>query len=105
MKIDSGYKYNKSDTSFMYELTETGYNIYIGDSPVPTYAQYEPFIPDPSKSYEENAILDCKKYSKESELVNAPAETLDDRLTNIESNIDYLMLLNDPDSASETVTE
>lgn len=28
--------------------------------------------------------------------------TADERLTNVEANIDYLMLLNDPDSAAET---
>ena len=30
------------------------------------------------------------------------AVTPDERLTNVEANIDYLMLLNDPDSATET---
>ena len=92
--INSGYTYNDSNIQYKYELTDTGYNIYIGDSTVPTYSQYEPFIPDPSKSYEENAILDCKRYSEESKQ-KAPGTTIDERITALESNVDYLLLLND----------
>ena len=38
-----------------YELTENGYHIYDRNDPLFHVHQYEPYIPDPSKSYEENA--------------------------------------------------
>lgn len=104
MKIDSGYKYRDSEISFMYEVTSTGYNIYIGDVDCPTYAQYEPFIPDHSKTYEENAIADCKRYSEETKDVTKELP-IEERITTIESNVDYLMLLTDADSATEEETE
>lgn len=100
MKVDSGYKYGDSNVSFIYEITDNGYNIYIGNVDCPTYAQYEPFIPDRSKTYEENAIADCKQYSEDSRKVTKELP-IEERVTNIEANIDYLMLLNDPDSATE----
>ena len=37
-----------------YEVTENGYNIYLGDALWIT--QYEPYIPNKELSYEENAI-------------------------------------------------
>ena len=88
---------NKKD--IYYDILENGYKIYIGQTKRALYYQYEPYIPDPSKSYEENARDMCAELAKER--TNPDAE-LDVRLTNIEANIDYLMLLNDPDSAAET---
>ena len=38
-----------------YEITENGYHIYDRNDPLFHVHQYEPYIPDPSKSYEENA--------------------------------------------------
>lgn len=84
-----------------YEILDDGFKIYIGQTLKADIHQYEPYIPDPSKSYEENAIQMCD------ELVKIPErhDSIEDRLTDVEANIDYLMLLNDPDSASETTTE
>lgn len=88
---------NKKD--IYYDILENGYKIYIGQTKRALYYQYEPYIPDPSKSYEENAKDMCAELAKEH---TNPDADLDVRLTNIEANIDYLMLINDPDSAAET---
>ena len=84
---------NKKD--IYYDILENGYKIYIGQTQRALYYQYEPYIPDPSKSYEENAKDMCAELAKER---TNPEADLDVRLTNIEANIDYLMLLNDADS-------
>ena len=80
-----------------YEILEDGFKIYIGQTVNASIHQYEPYIPDPSKSYEENAIQMCEDLCKN----DNKSPSIEDRVTNIEANIDYLMLLNDPDSASE----
>lgn len=41
------------EKTYTYEVTENGYFIYIDGKKV--IHQYEPYIPTPSKSYEENA--------------------------------------------------
>lgn len=38
-----------------YVIEENGYHIYDRNDPLYHVHQYEPFIPDKSKSYEENA--------------------------------------------------
>ena len=76
-----------------YEVTDDGFNIYIGQDKRPTWRQYEPFIPDPSKSYEDNAKEMCETFTIKPE--EPSNNSLDDRLSSIESNIDYLMLIND----------
>ena len=38
-----------------YEIREDGYMIYLDNKP--WISQYEPYIPDKSKSYEENALI------------------------------------------------
>ena len=38
-----------------YEITENGYHIYDRNDPLFHVHQYEPYIPDHTKSYEENA--------------------------------------------------
>lgn len=81
-----------------YDVVEQGFHIYIGSTVNKVYVQEEPFIPDHSKTYEENAIQMCK------DLCTPPVNkqsSIEERVTNIEANIDYLMLLNDPDSATE----
>lgn len=92
-------RYDGSD--IFYNISDDGFDIYIGSEKNLVYTQHEPFIPDHSKSYEENAIMMCEDLCKEPEQY----DSFNDRLTNVEANVDYLMLLNDPDSASETVTE
>lgn len=88
-----------------YNVVENGFEIYIGESAtVPTYVQYEPYIPNPDASYEENAIAMCKSLAIKPNMVDkdvadqiyASAEDV----TAIRSDLDYLMLLNDPDSVS-----
>lgn len=41
------------EKTYTYEVTENGYFIFINNKKV--IHQYDPYIPDPSKSYEENA--------------------------------------------------
>lgn len=103
-RIYSGYEYSngvKLYYSIIYENgEENGFDVYIGDSVFPFMHQPEPFIPDPSKSYAENAIELCKGMSIENSTPDegVPAKSLEERLTDAEANIDYLMLLNDADS-------
>lgn len=99
MKIDSKFPCNKNGGTYWYEILDDGYKIYIGDVDYPTYHQYEPFIPDHSKSYEENAIAHCKSLS---DTITNPPVSIDERITSVEANIDYLMLLNDADSVDES---
>lgn len=91
-------KLNASNQSIYYDILEDGFKIYVGQTTQPSIHQYEPYIPDPTKSYEENAIQMCE------DLCATPVNnqsSIEERVTNIEANIDYLMLLNDPDSATE----
>lgn len=86
-----------------YEVFDDGFDIWIGSmTGYPTYSQREPFIPDKQLSYEENAIKMCEQISKDSNQVQADSKSAEERLTSIEANIDYLMLLNDADSATES---
>lgn len=101
--IDSGYT-NSSSEKLMYTIYENGFDIYIEGSTHPFIHQPEPFIPYPNMTYEENARTMCKELSTESEAVQADL-TFNERLTNVEANIDYLMLLTDADSATEEETE
>ena len=78
-----------------YDILDDGFKIYIGQTVRPTFHQYEPYIPDPSKSYKENALKMCE------ELCKTPEKPLENKLDNMQANIDYLLLLNDPDSATE----
>lgn len=50
-----------------YEVTSDGYYIYDHDDPLFKVHQYEPYIPDHSKSYEENAIAHMAELSVEPE--------------------------------------
>ena len=56
---------------------------------------------DEDKTYEENAIDMCESLCS----IQKESKDFNTRLTTVEANMDYLMLLNDPDSTSETVTE
>ena len=82
-----------------YDILDNGFKIYVGQTIRPSIHQYEPYIPDPSKSYEENAIQMCE------DLCKPPENLLETRLNAMESNIDYLILLNDPDSVTEESVE
>ena len=63
-----------------YEITDNGYHIYDRNDPLFHIHQYEPYIPDPSKTYEENAQAQIEELTKEPE----PTEqlyTLDEAAT------------------------
>lgn len=53
-----------------YEITENGYHIYDRNDPMFHIHQYEPYIPDPSKSYEENAQAHIAKIMATEECTN-----------------------------------
>ena len=98
-------KFNKQTDDgkdVFYDILDDGFKIYIGQTSTPTIHQYEPFIPDHTKSYEENAIQMCDELCTPSEPPEPSFAMTEDMYTEMQSNIDYLMLLNDPDSATET---
>ena len=93
------YKDKTEDNKVIqYEILNNGFRIYVGSRKYPAIEQLKPFIPDPNKSYEENAIEMCESLTGKP---NADKQTIDERISNIEANVDYLLLLNDPDSATE----
>lgn len=94
--IDSGYTL-KNGTKLFYEVLEDGFDIYRGDnSTTPFMHQPEPFIPNPSISYEENAKEMCKDMAESSQHEpEVPFTMTESMYTEMQSNIDYLMLLND----------
>lgn len=102
MKINSNYIL-KNGTKLFYRVFENGFDIYMGENTTSPYMhQPEPFIPNPDLSYEENAIAMCKNISEQSMLEpDKPFTMTVDMYTSMQSNIDYLMLLSDPNSASE----
>ena len=63
-----------------YEIYENGYHIYDRNNSLFHIHQYEPYIPDHTKSYEENAQAQIEELTKEPE----PTEqlyTLDEAAT------------------------
>ncbi len=69
-----------------YTIEENGYHIYDRNDPLFHIHQYEPYIPDPTKSYEENAIAQIEELTKEPE----PTEqlyTLDEAAAVIASEV------------------
>ena len=50
-----------------YVIEENGYHIYDRNDPLFHIHQYEPYIPDPTKSYEENAQTQIEELTKEPE--------------------------------------
>ena len=50
-----------------YVTEENGYHIYDRNDPLFHIHQYEPYIPDHSKSYEENAQAQIEELTKEPE--------------------------------------
>ena len=69
-----------------YTIEENGYHNYDRNDPMFHIHQYEPYIPDPTKSYEENAQVQIKELTKEPE----PTEqfyTLDEAAAIIASEV------------------
>ena len=79
-KINSGFHMGDG-TELWYVINDNGFDIYFG----------------------ENAKKMCE--SMHSDGTEEPPKTIEDRLTDVEANIDYLMLLTDADSATEEETE
>ena len=88
-------KQSRNGKDIWYEILENGFNIYIAQTQRPAYVQTEPYIPDPSKSYEDNAKDMCENLCI---AIDSGKDPFEDRLTAVEANIDYLMLLTDADS-------
>lgn len=102
----SGYAL-KNGAKLMYNVFENGFDIFVGESSSTPYMhQPEPFIPNPDKTYEENAIEMCKNLSERSNQEPEKPFTMTEAMySDMQSNIDYLMLLNDADSVTEEETE
>ena len=69
-----------------YVIEENGYHIYDRNDPLFHIHQYEPFIPDHKKSYEENAQAQIEELTREPE----PTEqlyTLDEAAAIIASEV------------------
>lgn len=60
-----------SNFDLYYEITDDGYWIYDRNSDLKIH-QYEPYIPDHSKSYEENAIAQIEELMKQPEPAPEP---------------------------------
>lgn len=106
-KIFSGYT-TQTGIKLYYSIIEengkeNGFDIYEGESEHPTLHQPEPWIPDKSKSYEENAIQMCKELSEilsdSSELPFKMTSKMYDELTSanemMRADLDYLLLLSE----------
>ena len=91
-------KKSRDNKDIYYEILDDGFKIYVGQTVRPSIHQYEPYIPDPSKSYEENAIMMCEEMCIPIEEPGPVFTVTEDMYTEMQSNIDYLMLLNDADS-------
>lgn len=69
-----------------YVIEENGYHIYDRNDPLFHVHQYEPYIPDKTKTYEENAQAQIEELTKEPE----PTEqlyTLDEAAAIIASEV------------------
>ena len=88
-------KKTADNKDIFYEILDDGFKIYIAQQVRPTIHQYEPYIPDPSKSYEENAKEMCEDFCKEIPEPEPVFTMTESMYTEMQSNIDYLMLLND----------
>lgn len=70
---------------YTYEVTENGYFIYINGKKI--IHQYEPFIPDPTKSYQENAetqIEELKLGKINEQKEKTTMEQMQEDITNIQ---------------------
>ena len=73
------------EKTYSYEVTENGYFILINGKKV--IHQYEPYIPDKTKTYKENAeaqIEEMKAYDEEQKNKKTKMEQLEEDITNIQ---------------------
>lgn len=68
-----------------YQLTDDGYHIYDEEDPLFHVHQYEPYIPDPTKSYEQNAITQIDELTTASAATNKFGLT-DEQIAEIEQD-------------------
>lgn len=70
------------EKTYTYEVTENGYFIFINNKKV--IHQYEPYIPDPNLSYEENAKAQIEELKQAD--INAKNEKteMEERILNLE---------------------
>ena len=77
--------YSIDNKQVSYEVTDNGYKIFL-DGQLWIH-QYEPYIPDKSKSYEENAVADIEElYNGFQASLQEKQEqaSIQDQITNIE---------------------
>lgn len=67
-----------------YELTSDGYHIYDRNDPLLHIHQYEPYIPDHSKSYEENAKAQIEELQQ---MFEPQPDEIDALLTELEGEV------------------
>lgn len=73
------------EKNYSYEITENGYYILINGEKV--IHQYEPFISDKDKSYEENALAqieEMKQVDVQASQEKTEIEQLQEQVTNLE---------------------
>lgn len=64
-----------------YEIYDKGYHIYDRNNPLFHIHQYEPYIPDHSKSYEENAQAQIKELLMMEQISNYTKKVLNNEIT------------------------
>ena len=77
--------YSIDNKQVSYEVTDNGYKVYLDGQQ--WIHQYEPYIPNPSISYEENAIAQIEEiYNGHQQALKEQQEkeSLQDQITNIE---------------------
>ena len=77
--------YSIDNKQISYEVTDNGYKIYLDGQQ--WIHQYEPYIPNPSKSYEENAIAQIEEiYNGYQASLKEQQEqaSIQDQITNLE---------------------
>ena len=70
------------EKTYTYEVTENGYFIFINGKKV--IHQYEPYIPDPSKSYEENAKAQIEELKQADAIAENEKTEVEKRISNLE---------------------
>ena len=93
MRINSGYIVNNNP--LCYEILDNGFYIFEGEhATIPSIHQYEPYIPYPDCSYEDNAVKMCKElYDRSTIVVEQPFTMTEEMYNKQQSDIDYLMVL------------
>ena len=73
------------EKTYSYEVTENGYYILINGKKI--IHQYEPYIPDKTKTYKENAesqIEEMKSYDEKAKIDKTNIEQMQEDKTNIQ---------------------